>query len=231
MNKYSKCNPNEETESELAEARFLELIKVDSDVPVKQEVKPVEESKVDLNQVVKACMKQLKALQVRKEQSERPMVSQKKLKYWCCEKKGHVMRDCPVAKESNTTHKLKDKKERMSKCTKGRQMFPKSCPCVPKGTNRHQEVSVRPKGYPRVTDGTDTYQLVPECTKVCQSGPSGTKMAPKLGKASRECPMLSECCPRVPKGAKRYQLVPESAKGCHRVPDGAGGYQLVSECT
>ena len=226
----------ESVKEALVEARFLQSIEEEENCESGKifavEREPLEEGlKVEIKQIVKDCLKEMQVQQPKKEQSERPMASQKKLKCWCCEKKGHVMRDCPVAKESNTTHKQKDNKKRMSKCTNGCQMFPKSCPYVPKGTNRHQEVSVRPKGYPRVTDGTDTYQLVPECTKMCQSGPSGTRMTPKLGKAPRGSPMLSECCPRVPKGAKRYQLVPESAKGCHRVPDGAGGYQLVSECT
>ena len=38
----------------------------------KEEVKPVEEPKVELNQVVEACMKQLQALHANKRQNERP---------------------------------------------------------------------------------------------------------------------------------------------------------------
>ena len=49
MNKGGKCNPDEEIEAALAEARFLELMREDSDFPVKEEVKPVKEPKVDLN--------------------------------------------------------------------------------------------------------------------------------------------------------------------------------------
>ena len=64
--------------------------------PVKEEVKPVKEPKVDLNQVVEACMKQLQALQVSKKQSERPRSSREKLRCWCCKKEGHPMRACPV---------------------------------------------------------------------------------------------------------------------------------------
>ena len=53
----------------LAEARFLQFMEEDENrdngkvFTVKEEVKPVEEPKVDLNQVVEACVKQLQALQ------------------------------------------------------------------------------------------------------------------------------------------------------------------------
>ena len=56
----------------LAEARFLQFMEEDEDrdngnvFTVKEEVKPIEEPKVDLNQVVEACMKQLQALQANK---------------------------------------------------------------------------------------------------------------------------------------------------------------------
>ena len=60
----------------LAEARFLQSVEEDEDsgndkvFTVKEEVKPVEEPKVDLNQVVEACVKQLQALQANKRQSK-----------------------------------------------------------------------------------------------------------------------------------------------------------------
>ena len=53
----------------LEEARFLQSVEEEEDrnkgkvFTVKEKVKPVEEPKVDLNQVVEACMKQLQALQ------------------------------------------------------------------------------------------------------------------------------------------------------------------------
>ena len=56
---------------------------------VREEVKPVEEPKVDLNHVVEACMKQLQALQANKKQSERPRSARKRLRCWCCRKMGH----------------------------------------------------------------------------------------------------------------------------------------------
>ena len=86
----------------LAEARFLQSVEEDEDrnkgkvFTVKKEVKPVEEPKVDLNQVVEACMKQLQALQANKKQSERPRSARKRLRCWCCREKGHLLRACPV---------------------------------------------------------------------------------------------------------------------------------------
>ena len=56
----------------LAEARFLQFMEEDEDrnsgkvFTAKEEVKPVEEPKVDLNQVVEGCMRQLQALQASK---------------------------------------------------------------------------------------------------------------------------------------------------------------------
>ena len=70
----------------LAEARFLQFMKEDENhnsgkvFMAKEEVKPVEEPKVDLNQVVEACMRQLQALQASKKQSERPRSARKGLR-------------------------------------------------------------------------------------------------------------------------------------------------------
>ena len=77
----------------LAEARFLQFMEENEDrdngkvFTVKEEVKPVEEPKVDLNQVVEACMKQLQALQANKKQSKRPRSARKRLRCWCCGEK------------------------------------------------------------------------------------------------------------------------------------------------
>ena len=86
----------------LAEARFLQSVEEDEDrrkgkvFTVKEEVKPMEEPKVELNQVVKACMKQLQALKANKRQSERARSAQKRLRCWCCKEMGHLMRACPT---------------------------------------------------------------------------------------------------------------------------------------
>ena len=82
----------------LAEAPFLQSVEEDEArsrgkvFTVKEEVKPVEEPKVDLNQVVEACMKQLQALQANKKQSVRPRSARKRVRFWCCRDEGHLMR-------------------------------------------------------------------------------------------------------------------------------------------
>ena len=104
----------------LAEARFLQFMEEDEDrdngkvFTVKEEVKPVEEPKVDLNQVVEACMKQLQALQANKKQSERPRSARKRLRCWCCGEKGHLLRACPVVQQNKAAYcKQKAEKQRV----------------------------------------------------------------------------------------------------------------------
>ena len=89
----------------------------------------MKEPKVDLNQVVEACMKQLQALQVSQEQSERPRSSRRKLICWCCEKEGHTMKNCPVAQQIKTAYKQKDDKEIVSNGATGCQMMQKGARC------------------------------------------------------------------------------------------------------
>ena len=90
----------------LAEARFLRSVEEDEDCDngkvftVEAEIKPVEEPKVDLNQVVETCVKQLQALQANKEQSERPRSARKKLWCWCCGEEGHTLKECPVIQQN-----------------------------------------------------------------------------------------------------------------------------------
>ena len=104
----------------LAEACFLHFMEEDEDrdngkvFMVHEEVKPVEEPKVDLNQVVEACMKQLQALQANKKQSERPRSARKRLRCWCCGEKGHSLRVCPVVQQNRAAYcKQKAQKQRV----------------------------------------------------------------------------------------------------------------------
>ena len=53
----------------------------------------VEESKVDINQIVEACMKQMQALHPHKEQSKRLRSTRKKLRCWFCGEEGHNLKD------------------------------------------------------------------------------------------------------------------------------------------
>ena len=104
----------------LAEARFLQFMEEDEDrgngkvFTVKEEVKPVEEPKVELNQVVEACMKQLQALQANKRQSEQLRFARKRLRCWCCGEKGHLLRACPVVQQNRAAYcKQKAEKQRV----------------------------------------------------------------------------------------------------------------------
>ena len=92
----------------LDEARFLQSVEEDEDrdsgkiFTVEAEAKPpVEEPKVDIQQIVEACMKQMQAQQPKKEQSERPRSSWEKLRCCCCKKEGHPMRACPVIQKKS----------------------------------------------------------------------------------------------------------------------------------
>ena len=61
------------------------------------EREPLEEGlKVEIKQIVKDCIKEMQAQQLKKEQSERPRSSHRKLRCWCCNKEGHLMRACPL---------------------------------------------------------------------------------------------------------------------------------------
>ena len=101
---------------------------------VEAEIKPVEEPKVDLNQVVEACVKQLQALQANKEQSERPRSAQRKLRCWCCGEEGHSLKECPVIQQNRAAYVKQpagEQAEKLSRSQAGKFMAPvldKSCP-------------------------------------------------------------------------------------------------------
>ena len=91
----------------LDEAHFLKSVEEDENCEngkvftVESEAKPlVENPKVDIQQIVEACMKQIQAQQPRKERSERPRSSRRKLWCWCCGEEGHTLRECPVIQQN-----------------------------------------------------------------------------------------------------------------------------------
>ena len=95
----------------LDEARFLQSVEEDEDCDngkvftVEAETKPpVEEPKVDIQQIVEACMKQIQAQQPKKEQSERPRSTRRKLRCWCCREEGHTLKECPVIQQNRTAY-------------------------------------------------------------------------------------------------------------------------------
>ena len=158
----------------LAEARFFQSVEEDEDrdngkvFMVKAEDKPVEEPKVDLNQVVEACMKQLQALQANKEQSERPRSARKKLRCWCCGEKGHLLRACPVIQQNRTAcFKQPAEKQAVPNGARG-------CQMVQKGARGCQRVPESARGCQRVPGGARGCQRVPE-------GPDWDGRGPSIG--------------------------------------------------
>ena len=161
----------------LAEARFLQSVEEDEDrgngkvFTVKEEVKPVQELKVDLNQVVEACMKQLQALQANKRQSERPRSDRKRLRCWCCGEKGHLLRACPVVQQNRTAcFKQPAEKQAMPEGARGCQMVSegaRGCQMMQKGARGCQMGPKSARGCQRVPDGAIGCQMVPEDARGC----------------------------------------------------------------
>ena len=226
----------------LAEARFLQFVEEDENrgkgkvFPVKEEVKPVEEPKVDLNQVVEACMKQLQALQASKKQSDRPRSAKKRLRCWCCKEMGHLMRACPVVQQNKAAYcKQKAENQRVPDGARGCQMVSEGarvCQMMQKGARGCQMVPESARGCQRMPDGTRGCQMVSEGAKGChmmQKGARGCQMVPESARGCQRVPDGDRGYQRVPEGAGGCQIVPESARGCQRVPDGARGCQMVPE--
>ena len=95
----------------LDEARFLQSVEEDEDrdsgkiFMVEAEAKPpMEDPKVNIQQIVEACMKQMQAQQPKKEQSERPRSSRRKLRCWCCGEDGHTLRECPIIQQNRAAY-------------------------------------------------------------------------------------------------------------------------------
>ena len=65
---------------------------------------PMEEPKVNIQQIVEACMKQMQAQQPKKEQSERPRTSRRKLRCWCCGENGHTLKECPIIQQNRAAY-------------------------------------------------------------------------------------------------------------------------------
>ena len=95
----------------LEEARFLQSAEEEEDrdsgkictVEAKA-VPPVEEPKVNIQQIVEACVKQIQAQQPKKEQSERPRGSRRKFRCWCCGEDGHTLRECPTILQNRAAY-------------------------------------------------------------------------------------------------------------------------------
>ena len=181
----------------LKEARFLQSIEKDENCRSGEifsvEAEPLEEGlKVEIKQIVEACLRQMLAQQPKREQSERPRMSQKKLWCWYCRELGHIMRGCPVIQQDKTAA-CKQKAGKM----------------MPEGA----------KGCQRVSDGAKGCQMTLERARECQNGPDGAKgcqMVPEGGKGcqmalerareSQNGPDGAKGCQREAKDARRTRL-------------------------
>ena len=216
----------------LAETRFLQFMEEDEDrdngkvSTVKEELKPVEEPKVDLNQVVEACLKQLQALQASKKQSERPRSARKRLRCWCCKEMEHLMRPCPVVQQIKAAYcKQTAEQRRVPDGASG-------CQMMQKGARGCQMVPESARGYKRVPDGARGCQMVREGARWCQRVPEGAIGCQRVPDGARWCQRVPDGvrgCQRVPDGTRECQRVPEGARWCQRMPDGARRCQRVPE--
>ena len=181
----------------LKEARFLQSIEKDENCRSGKifsvEAEPLEEGlKVEIKQIVEACLMQVQAQQPKKEQSERPRMPQKKLWCWYCREMGHIMRGCPVIQQDKTAA-CKQKTGKM----------------MPEGA----------KGCQKVSDGAKGCQMALERARECQNGPDGAKgcqMVPEGGKGCQMALERTRECQNWPDGAKGCQIVPEGGKGCQK---------------
>ena len=99
----------ESVKEALEEARFLQSVEEEENgesgkiFTVESEGKPpAEKPRVDIQQIVEACMKQMQAQQNRKEQSERPRPFRRRHRCWCCGEEGHTLRECPIIQQNKT---------------------------------------------------------------------------------------------------------------------------------
>ena len=205
----------------LKEARFLQLVMEEDEdresgevFKGKEEVKLVKEPKVDLNQVVEACIRKLQTLQACKKQSERPGYARKRRRCWCCGQKGHLVRACPLVQRNKAAYKQKAEK-RLPDGARGCQMLQESakgCQMVHESAKGGQMVQESARRCQRVPDGARGCHMVQESARGYQRMPDGT----------RGCQMVSE-------SARGYQIMEKSARGCQRMPDDAKGCQMVSD--
>ena len=190
----------------LKEARFLKSVEEDEGrgsgkiFTVNSDSTPsVVEPKPDIQQIVKACMKQMQAQQPRKERSERPGYARERRRCWCCGKKGHLVRACPLVQQNQAACK-KMAEKRMPDSARGCQNGPdgaNGCQMVPEGGKGCQMVleSARgcqrvpdgARGFQTVSDGARGFQVVPECTRGCQRVTDGTNGCQVVPVSTRGC--------------------------------------------
>ena len=150
----------------LQEARFLQTIQDSEDLEkgkvltVAKEEKKTKENRVDLEQVVGECLKQLQAQANLGGKNERPGNAVRgKFRCWCCGEEGHFLRQCPTVKRNRAAQ---------DEATRPKKLKNKM---APDGTRRGK----------RMPDGARGCQTVPDGARRCQRVPEGTRGA-RLGR-------------------------------------------------
>ena len=139
----------------LLEAKFLQTIQDSEDLEkgkvltvAKEEEKP-KENKVDLEQVVGECLKQLQAQANLGGKNERPGNGVRgKFRCWCCDEEGHFLRQCPTVKRNRAAQ---------NEATRPRK-------------SENQKVPDGARGCQTVPDGARGCQVVLEGARGCQRG-------------------------------------------------------------
>ena len=204
----------------LTEERFLQSVEEEENCGSGKiftvEREPLEEGlKVEIKQIVKDCIKEMQAQQLKKERSERPRSSRRKLWCWYCREVGHLMKGCPVVQQDRTAPCRQKAGKRMPDSAREFQNGPDGArerQRVPDGTRECQRVPEGTRWYEKVPEGARWYQRVPDDARGCQRVPGGTRVYQ-----------------RVPEGARWCQRVPDGVRGCQRMPEGARWYQWVPE--
>ena len=154
----------------LKEARFLQTVQDSEELekgkvlPIAKEEEKPKENRVDLEQVVVECLKQLKAQANLGGKNERPgNAVGGKFRCWCCGEEGHFLRQCLTVKRNRAAQ---------NEATRPRKSENQM---VPDGAKRCQ----------RVPDGAKGCQMVPEGARGCKRGQIGTFVAPVSDKASQ----------------------------------------------
>ena len=158
----------------LLEAKFLQKVQDSEDLEkgkvltvAKEEEKP-KENRVDLEQVVGECLKQLQAQAKLGSKNERPGNAVRgKFRCWGCGEEGHMLMQCLTVKRNRAAQNeaTRPKKSKNKMATDGA----RRCQTVPEGARRCQRV---PEGCQRVARG-------------CQRGQIQTFVAPVSDKASQ----------------------------------------------
>ena len=145
----------------LKEARFLQTVQDSEELekgnvlPIAKEEEKPKENRVDLEQVVGECLKQLQAQANVAGKNEQPGNAVRgKYRCWCCGEEGHLLRQCPTVQRNRAAQNEATRPK--SGKTRGYQAVPegaRGCQTVPEGARRCQTVPDGARWCQRVPEG------------------------------------------------------------------------------